>query len=348
MGIMNCNNCGARVKDTAKICPVCGALLDDEANYTLLATDDRYDDIYSSAEKKKHGGLKTFIIILLVIALAGGGAYYYFRHKKPTENVAPAVTFTEGSGVINRDEKVIYLTLDNKNIEFIHGVNLYEGDITGAAEEKPEPLTSDYEYTKNVDTTFRAIFFDAEPLGIKADKEYTYTYEMYFSFVGSDDIYPYTKVVTGSGDIKGDVSDAVFDHSMTEDTTKAEETTQQTTEAETTQKKTGSADFIYDGYWYTSPYKDGDNLSISAFKFGKDKVYKITHYDKKGSDDWVIYSEEGKYEVDGDTLLLDDGTQLIFDSEKEEIYEESDGKKTNTFTKRKYNSRQNAEDFFGI
>ena len=349
---MNCNNCGARVKDNAKICPVCGALLDDEANYTLLATDERYDDIYSAAEKKSRGWLKTLIVTLLVIAVAGGGAYYYFWHNRPKERVAPIVTFTEGSGIINRNEKVIFVGVDNSDIEYIHGVNLYEGDITSKAEDseaqKPEPITSDYEYTKNLDSTFRAIFFDTEELKLNKNKEYTYTFEMYFSFVGSDEIYPYTKVVTFSGNIKDDASDSVFDHSLTEDTAKEESSTEPTTEESTTEKKTGSADFIYDGYWYTSPYTDGDNRSISAFKFGTDKTYKITHYDKKGEEDWVIYSEEGRFDIDGDTLLLDDGTQLIFDSEKEEIFEESDGKKTNSFTKRKYNSSLNAEDFFGI
>ncbi len=347
---MNCNNCGAKLKDGAKLCPVCGAMLEDESNYTLLSTDERYDDVYSSEDApKKHSGLKTFIILILVVLLAGGGAYYYFTQMKPVQDASPQVSFTDGSGIINRDQKVIYVTVDNKNIEFIHGVSLYEGDITALEEDKPQPVTTDYEYTKNIDSTFRAIFFDTEPLALQEDTEYTYTFEIFFSFIGSDEMYPYTKVVTFNGNIEGDASDVIFDHTMVENTTAEQTTTQEETTSEaTTEEKQLSMDFIYEGYWYTEPHTEGENLSISAFSFSKDKTYKVTHYDKAGSADWSIYSENGRFETQGDTILLDDGSSFVVNDEEKAIFEESNGEVTQSFTNRKYNSRQNAEDFFGI
>lgn len=210
---MNCKNCGSKLNDNAKVCKNCGAFIDDNSGYVLLTSDDRFDDYYSSPEKKKKaGGLKKIIVFILIVAIIGGGAYLYFDKLDPIIHKAPEVAFESGSGFIDGGDKVIFVTLDNNNIQYIHGVSLYDYDISNGKSENP--VTTEYEYTKSIDSTFRAIFFYTENLNIKSDKNYNYYMEIKLGFNGDDRIYTYVQPVEFSGDIKGDVAETVFDHSM--------------------------------------------------------------------------------------------------------------------------------------
>ena len=220
---MNCKNCGAKLKDSARVCPNCGAFVDDESGYTMITADDRIDDFYSSEKKpqpKKR--LRRFLIALLVILLAGGGSYLYFGYIAPMNHKAPEMSFSTGAGLINGDEKVIYAAIDDKgDMEYIHGVSLYRtppSDPSASSETGQEPLLTslDYEYTKNVDDTFRAVYFDTADLDLNKNEEYTYYFQIAVSYLGSDRHYYYTCSVNFSGDITEDVSDIIFDRSMYE------------------------------------------------------------------------------------------------------------------------------------
>ena len=345
---MNCKNCGTRLSDKAKVCPNCGAFVDDSSGYTLLAADDRYYDVYSSEKKaKKKSPFKSFLVLLLVVLIASGGTFLYFDKIQPALNRAPELSFNQGSGIINRNEKVIYVLLEsNSNIQYIHGVSLYNYDRT-EHEDIRESVSTDYEYTKNIDSTFRAIFFDMKDFNIVGGEKYVYTFEMQFSFNGSDKIYTYYDTVSFDGDIKEDASDIVFDHSLNEG---SPSNNKKSGETEKTEKENDTPDysFIYNGYWYTSPSDEDGEKSISAFKFNKDKTYSVTHYIKKGDTEWNVSNEKGKYEIkDGELILSIEGT-FTLDSENGEILEKADGKTTQSLTPRKYNSLKNTEDFFGM
>ncbi len=342
---MNCKNCGTRLSDKAKVCPNCGAFVDDSSGYTLLAADDRYYDVYSSEKKKKKNSpFKNFLILVLVVLIAAGGTFLYFDKIQPALNKAPELSFNQGSGVINRNERVIYVLLDgNSNIQYIHGVSLYNYDRT-EHEDIRESVSTDYEYTKNIDSTFRAIFFDMKDYNIVKGEKYTYTFEMQFSFNGSDKIYTYYDTVSFDGDIKDDASDIVFDHSLNEGSSSDKK------KADNTEKEDGGNDysFIYNSYWYTSPSNEENQRNISAFKFNKDKTYSVTHYIKKGDTDWTVSNENGKFDIkDGELILSIEGT-FTPDAENGEILEKADGKTTQSLTARKYNSLKNTEDFFGM
>ena len=342
---MTCKNCGAKLRDNAKVCTNCGAFVDDSSGYTLLAADDRVYDVYSSDKKKKKNGGAKFVIALLIIALiAGIGAYVYFGKIVPSKNKQPSLTFSEGSGLINRNQKVIFVSIPKgADVQYIHGVSLYDYDKT-AVDDLRKPITTDYEYTKNIDSTFRAIYFDMKDFNVEKGVNHTYTFEMLFSFNGSDKIYTYQHKVTIDGTFEKDVSDSVFDHSLTGENG---ETLQNGKKPKTT-KKQENFKFIYEGYWYTAPNSEGDTKSISAFKFNKDKTYTVTNYIKHGTADWVVDTDKGKYQIKDGTLTLNEGGSFEIDSENEEISESNDGQKTQTLTSRKYNSIQNTEDFFGL
>ena len=340
---MNCKNCGTRLGEKAKVCPNCGAFVDDSSGYTLLASDDRIYDVYSSEKKvKKSSPFKTFIAFLLVVLIAGGGALLFFGKIQPSLNKPPEVKFTAGSGVINRNEKVVYVLLDKgSNIQYIHGAVLYDYDRETLGDLR-KAVTDDYEYTKNIDTSFRAIFFDTKDYNIVKDENYTYTVEMNFSFTGSDKIYTYSQKINFSGDIKEDASDIIFDHSLSGETGK-----NKNAPAETEEDKDDFS-FINSGYWYTYPSTEGNVRSISAFKFDKGGSFTVTNYVKNGNADWNVSNENGTYKINDGELVLSDGAVFTLDADNEEITEKADGTTTQTLTNRKYNSLANTEDFFGL
>lgn len=347
---MTCKNCGTRVRDNAKICPNCGAMLDENEGYVLLTSDGMdYEDYYSSDKKRKKkggSGIRWFLSILLTLAIIGGGAYYYFDNIYQKETPQPNLTFETGSGLINGDEAIIYVTVkDGQNIEFIHGVKLYSYD-TSKIEDGVPAVTSEYQYTKSINDTFRAIFFDIKDFELQ--KSNTYTFEMQFSFSGSSEVYTYTATVTFPDTIENDISDIIFDHSVEGVSTTDESNTQtdeSTTKAEETTANTDdkNADFIYDSYWYTKPVTDGSDLTIYAYKFSKDGTYTATRYFKSGAKDWEVTSSSGKFEVSDYSVTVKGSA-----AGTEEYLIDFDSKTLEDMTARKYNSVQNAEDFFGI
>ena len=343
---MNCKNCGARVRESDRVCPNCGAIIDNGEGYVSLSD---FDDVYSDGgkkKKKKRSGLVWFLSILLTLAIIGGGAYYYFEYIYDKPDNRPNVTFEGGAGIINDDEKIVYVAIkDGSKIQYIHGVNLIK-----VAGETQTPVTSKYQYTKSINDSFRAIFFDTSEL--KLEDNNVYTFEIKLSFTDDDTIYTYNPTVTFAKDITTNVADIVFDHSVDGETTSAansELTTaaQSTTKAETTTEKKAKTDFIYSSYWFTKPVKDGDDYTIFAIKFAKDGKFTRTKYYKSGGADWEVTTEKGSFEISdyGISLKGKNGTdEYLIDEGSEALAYEDGGK----LSARKYNSVQNAEDFFGL
>ena len=344
---MKCKNCGAKVDKQSSICPNCGATVNKNSDYVLLTNQDKvYQDVYSSKRKGRRPLTKALAIILSLAVIIGSCIVsYFFFYGMHNSSDKPKLSFNSGYGLINGDEQVIYVTIDDSSsIQYIHGVNLYNGVVDEKTIKKDDPVSFDYSYTENVDNSFRCIFFDTDSLNLKKKGNYTYTFEMTFSNYNDDNRYTYYKTVNFTGSTKVDASDIVFDHSLDETTTEEQTSAKQ---EETTTEKQSSVDYIYDNYWYTSPYNDADNYSISAFKFNDDGTFTSTDYSKTGGDDWVVSTNKGEFKIDGNKLAIStsDGEtdELTLDKKKQTI---SQGK--NKLTSRKYNSVKNAEDFFGL
>ena len=357
---MNCKNCGAKLKETARVCPNCGAFVDDSSGYTLLTADDRIEDFYSSDGKaKKKGSLAFVISLILTVAIIGAGAYYYFENIKPRKAETPPVTFSSGSGIINDDEPVIYVAIEkNADIQYIHGVSLYKADYSESGIPKNAvSVSSDYEYTKNVDDTFRAIFFDTEKLDLKKNEVYSFTFEIKMSFKNSDDVFTYVQKAEISGDIKDDASDIVFDHTTSgqseSDNSETTEKPTEKSEEETTkaEEKTADNSFIYESYWYNKPYDDGELKTIIALKFNEDNTFVSTKYEKNGDADFVVSTENGTFKIENGEIVISNGQgteNTKYKIGNNTLTEEQNGETVQTLTARKYNSVKNAEDFFGI
>lgn len=364
---MKCKNCGAKLKDNTEICPNCGAFIDSEKGYVLSTDDDAMFDISATVDeddeeapvqKKKGRGFIRFLSLLLTLLIIGAGAYYYFTKIYQPKPDKPELTFVTGSGVINDDEEIIYVLLDEKsNIEFIHGVSIYDYDKTDKQAEKKGAVSTDYEYTKNIDSTFRAIFFDVDKLG-ELGTENTYTFEMSFSFYNSDKVYTYEQPITFSSQITDEASDLIFDHTLTDEQSekKDESTTdnaETTTKAPETTAASGGMEFVYDSYWFTQPVQNGNEYIIAAIKINRDRTYTTTNYYKNGDSSWELTTHSGKYTVENGFIVIDNGeaTESTFykiDTKNQTLYEEENGEKTAELSARKYNSIKNAEDFFGI
>lgn len=350
---MKCKNCGAALKDNARVCQNCGAFVEDTKGYTLLTSDDSY---YSSDNRKKskksRKGFGFFIILLLIVVIAGAGSYYYFTNIYSAKDEKPELSFSQGVGVINDDERVVYVKFnDISNVEFIHSVSLYNYDKTQKGAPKDSPVTNNYEYTKSIDSTFRAIFFDAEKLKLTPDVNYTYTFEINLSFAGSDDIYTYEVPVKINSDFSKDVSDEVFDHSMNKsvDSKSITESSKKEDKQETT-ADVKNANYIYDGYWFTSPVKNGENQSISSYKFNKDNTFVKTDFVKNPGSDWNISTQKDNYSTEDGYVIIETS-----DNSKSQHYKintndksliKDDPTDSESLTNRKYNSITNVEDFF--
>lgn len=340
---MKCKNCGARLNDKSRVCPNCGASRD--GSYVLLTEEHApvnidYEDDFVPAiapkPKKSKKGVKIAIVVILLIAILGAGGYFAYSYFMPKDK--PELSFTSGYGIINGDEPVIFVNIKKEpQLEYIQGVNLYPDATTSNGQK----LDAEYEYTKNIDGTFRTIFFDASKLDIKKGEEYTYTFEMMFSFTGNKQIYTYEQVVKFPGEITQNASDYVFDHSM-EETKPADESTTKPAETTTSATTTSvSTEFIKTGFWYTKPITNGDNRIISAIKFDNNGACTITHYSKAGNASWVKTDTNGKYEIKENSVFVTDSEGKI----------ESYAIKNNTLdglTARKYNSTENADDFFNL
>lgn len=360
--IMICENCGAKIKRDTEICPNCGAVV---KGFVLSSTDYgaiNYRRDVEEARRKKgpfsNPVVRGIIVFILVLAI-GCGSYFYFDYKHNTKP-APELSFNSGTGIIN-DERIVYLTFkDAYSVEFIHGVKLYNGDVTKPSLKQADPISTDYEYTKDISDAFRSIFFYADEIGVKKGQDYTFTFEMELSFVSDSNFYTYQEVVNINGDINKDASEIIFDHSMDEKlpfdentitTRPAESTTQQ----ETTSSTTADYSFVYSGFWFTEPYHDADSYSIAAWKFNTNKTVDVTSYSKSGNDDWQVVNYTFPYEDNGEYLLVKDGdngetSTIKLDADKSSVsqYDDEDSTDVMTFTNRKYNSIKNVEDFFGI
>lgn len=337
---MKCKNCGARLNKNSTICPNCGANSDGE--YVLLSNDipTEYEDLYSDEKprrNRKHGksGAKIAIIIILLIGILAGGGYFAYDYFMPKEQ--PELSFTSGYGIINGDEPVIYVVIsENAQLQYIHGVTAYDGD---------KALSTDYEYTKNVDGTFRAIFFDIDdvkPDDFDADgvRNYTYNFEMKFSFFDNSTIYTYNQDVEFTNEFNYNVASAVFDHSLQ---VKDDVSTTAPAQTETTTAQTQiNAKFIESGYWFTKPYHDADNYNISAIKFNGDGTCAITIYTKTGKEAWQTTNTKGKYEIKENSVFVSDSEGMVTS------YAIKNDNTLDGLTARKYNSTDNADDFFNL
>lgn len=351
---MKCKNCGASLRDNARVCQNCGAFVEDEKGYTLLSSDDAYDLPAPKRRKTKKSkkGFGFFIILLLVAAIAGGGSYYYFTNIYSPKPQKPELSFSQGTGVINGDERVVYVRFNEPaDVQFIHRVSLYNYDKTQKGAPDDSPVTNNYEYTKSIDSTFRAIYFDTENLKLTQDVNYTYTFEISLSFIGSEDIYSYEVPVSISSDFSKDVSAEIFDHSMDRDG-EAPKVTQSSKkdDGKSTSAGVKNADYVYEGYWFTAPVREGQRQSISSYKFNKDNTFVKTDFVKASGSDWNISTSKGSYSIEDGYVIVEQSDQSkaqhykINANDKSLIKDGSaDGE---ALTSRKYNSVTNVEDFF--
>lgn len=339
---MTCKNCGAQIDQGSVQCSNCGAYIENEYNYVLMAENSTGNTYYSSNKKRKNSMFKTLIAIILTAVIVLGGEYYYFNVYSK-KNTQPDLTFSYGCGVINGDEKVVYVALpENSRIEFINGVSLYDYDKTQSNDDK-KAVSTDYEYTKSINGVFRTIFFDLADLNIEDNIDCTYTFEMIFSFYDDSNQYLYSQSVNFNTSASEDVSDIIFDHSMkteetSDETTTQNETTTHPTTQQTTTKVNIDPSFLYTNFWYSEPFQDEDTYVIDAYKFYKNGNCTVTSYTKKGNADWIVKNTNTTFTVDGEILSIkNDGDYII-----------SSNNTVSTMTERKYNSIPNAEDFFGI
>lgn len=357
---MTCKNCGAKLKQNAKVCQNCGAPCGDDDGYYVLSSDSygNYAD-YGEPERRKPHIVRTVLFVVVVVASLVAILYFTGLGEQwglpffDKNSDAPSLSFSTGAGVINDDEKVLYLTVnENSKIQYIHGVKLFAYNKT-QDKNTADPISTDYEYTKSVGGEIRAIYFDVDELNLETDQTYTYTIEAEFQFYDSDRHFTYDEPVTFSGEISENVADKVFDHSMqttvssSEPATEKQTTTQPTTEKPSTTaastEKTGSTKFLQNSFWFTAPDKKGNDYAISAIKFSNGTDCSITKYTKSGNAAWKTSVSKGTYSVSGDKLTVtdSDGTQTQYSIN-------FDYSSVSDLTARKYNSVKNAEDFFGM
>lgn len=203
---MTCKNCGAKLKPNAKVCQNCGAPCGDDDGYYVLSSDGygNYAD-YGEPERRKPHIVRTVLFIIVVIASLVAILYFTGLGEQwglpffDKNSDAPSLTFSTGAGVINDDEKVLYLTVnENSKIQYIHGVKLFAYNKT-QDKNTADPISTDYEYTKSVGGEIRAIYFDVDELNLEADQTYTYTIETEFQFYGNDKHFTYDEPLTFSG-----------------------------------------------------------------------------------------------------------------------------------------------------
>lgn len=346
---MKCKNCGAGVEKDSSICTNCGAVVNKDSDYVLLTNQDNaFQDVYSNRDnnrKRKPKPITRAMLVLISIAviIGSGVASYFVFYGIESMRDKPELSFTSGTGVINDDEQVLYVGIDDSSVvEFIQGVNLYDGEVNEKNVKKAQLISSDYEYSQNVEKTFRCIFFDMDKLNLDEKADYTYTFEMKYSFVGDDNWYTYYQTVNFKGSTNTDASDIIFDHSLDQ---KLEETT---TPYESEENgDVSDVAYLYDSYWYTKAYTADDTRSISAFKFASDGKFTSTDYVKVGDESWEVSTNSGEFSIDGNTLKIKtaDGEEDEFTLDKKN---KTISQGNNKLTSRKYNSTKNAEDFFGI
>lgn len=335
---MKCKNCGANIENPRGVCPVCGcAVVQDEG---VSLGNIKYDSAkydYAPVNKKKRFIIAS-IVIILIFAIASFVLFYVQSLKIPQ----PEMSFTTGQGIINKDEHIIYAFIDDSShLEYIHGVKLYEGEVDENTIKISKPVLSDYQYTKSVDEGFRAIFFDLDELNLEEQGNYTYTFQMTFSFVGDENWYTYYETVNITGSTNLDVTKIIFDYSMLD-----------TPNVNNTTASSDPLDFVYDGYWYTQPVQSQDTFTIYSLKLNKDNSCVITKYSKSGEMNWEVETEKSTYTLEDEKLSVDFGNNhtesYVVDTKNKTIAVSGTSAKKVLLTQRKNNTLKNAEDFFGL
>lgn len=335
---MKCKNCGANIENPRGVCPVCGcAVVQDEG---VSLGNIKYDSAkydYAPVNKKKRF-ISASIAIILIFAIASFVLFYVQSLKIPQ----PEMSFTTGQGIINNDEHIIYAFIDDSShLEYIHGVKLYEGEVDENTIKISKPVLSDYQYTKSVDEGFRAIFFDLDELNLEEQGNYTYTFQMTFSFVGDENWYTYYETVNITGSTNLDVTKIIFDYSMLD-----------APNVNNTTASSDPLDFVYDGYWYTQPVQSQDTFTIYSLKLNKDNSCVITKYTKSGESNWKVETEKSTYTLEDEKLSVDFGNNhtesYVVDTKNKTIAVSGTSAKKVLLTQRKNNTLKNAEDFFGL
>lgn len=335
---MKCKNCGANIENPRGVCPVCGcAVVQDEG---VSLGNIKYDSAkydYAPVNKKKRFIIAS-IVIILIFAIASFVLFYVQSLKIPQ----PEMSFTTGQGIINDDEHIIYAFIDDSShLEYIHGVKLYEGEVDENTIKISKPVLSDYQYTKSVDEGFRAIFFDLDELNLEEQGNYTYTFQMTFSFVGDENWYTYYETVNITGSTNLDVTKIIFDYSMLD-----------APNVNNTTASSDPLDFVYDGYWYTQPVQSQDTFTIYSLKLNKDNSCVITKYSKSGESNWEVETEKSTYTLEDEKLSVDFGNNhtesYVVDTKNKTIAVSGTSAKKVLLTQRKNNTLKNAEDFFGL
>lgn len=335
---MKCKNCGANIENPRGVCPVCGcAVVQDEG---VSLGNIKYDSAkydYTPVNKKKRFIIAS-IVIILIFAIASFVLFYVQSLKIPQ----PEMSFTTGQGIINNDEHIIYAFIDDSShLEYIHGVKLYEGEVDENTIKISKPVLSDYQYTKSVDEGFRAIFFDLDELNLEEQGNYTYTFQMTFSFVGDENWYTYYETVNITGSTNLDVTKIIFDYSMLD-----------APNVNNTTASSDPLDFVYDGYWYTQPVQSQDTFTIYSLKLNKDNSCVITKYTKSGESNWEVETEKSTYTLEDEKLSVDFGNNhtesYVVDTKNKTIAVSGTSAKKVLLTQRKNNTLKNAEDFFGL
>lgn len=335
---MKCKNCGANIENPRGVCPVCGcAVVQDEG---VSLGNIKYDSAkydYAPVNKKKRFIIAS-IVIILIFAIASFVLFYVQSLKIPQ----PEMSFTTGQGIINKDEHIIYAFIDDSShLEYIHGVKLYEGEVDENTIKISKPVLSDYQYTKSVDEGFRAIFFDLDELNLEEQGNYTYTFQMTFSFVGDENWYTYYETVNITGSTNLDVTKIIFDYSMLD-----------APNVNNTTASSDPLDFVYDGYWYTQPVQSQDTFTIYSLKLNKDNSCVITKYTKSGESNWKVETEKSTYTLEDEKLSVDFGNNhtesYVVDTKNKTIAVSGTSAKKVLLTQRKNNTLKNAEDFFGL
>lgn len=335
---MKCKNCGANIENPRGVCPVCGcAVVQDEG---VSLGNIKYDSAkydYAPVNKKKRFIIAS-IVIILIFAIASFVLFYVQSLKIPQ----PEMSFTTGQGIINNDEHIIYAFIDDSShLEYIHGVKLYEGEVDENTIKISKPVLSDYQYTKSVDEGFRAIFFDLDELNLEEQGNYTYTFQMTFSFVGDENWYTYYETVNITGSTNLDVTKIIFDYSMLD-----------APNVNNTTASSDPLDFVYDGYWYTQPVQSQDTFTIYSLKLNKDNSCVITKYTKSGESNWKVETEKSTYTLEDEKLSVDFGNNhtesYVVDTKNKTIAVSGTSAKKVLLTQRKNNTLKNAEDFFGL
>ena len=335
---MKCKNCGANIENSRGVCPVCGcAVVQDEG---VSLGNIKYDSAkydYAPVNKKKRFIIAS-IVIILIFAIASFVLFYVQSLKIPQ----PEMSFTTGQGIINDDEHIIYAFIDDSShLEYIHGVKLYEGEVDENTIKISKPVLSDYQYTKSVDEGFRAIFFDLDELNLEEQGNYTYTFQMTFSFVGDENWYTYYETVNITGSTNLDVTKIIFDYSMLD-----------APNVNNTTASSDPLDFVYDGYWYTQPVQSQDTFTIYSLKLNKDNSCVITKYTKSGESNWKVETEKSTYTLEDEKLSVDFGNNhtesYVVDTKNKTIAVSGTSAKKVLLTQRKNNTLKNAEDFFGL